>query len=112
MLLLFEFWYAVITVEDVPNHEGILRDTSQHFLNFKSIRQNRHQKTLSHIREIKKIIEEITQLCLPIIIIITLCTSSGPKFRTTLKRIPLEVPGSNRTPLIPLTTYAVTCTMT
>ena len=54
MLLLLKFGYAAITVGDASNQERILRDTSQHFLNFKSIRQNRHQKTPTHIREIKK----------------------------------------------------------
>ena len=68
MSLLFQFWYAIITVgdADVLNQEGFLRDTihfSALILNFKSIRQKRHEKTLTHIREIKKVVEEITHLC-------------------------------------------------
>ena len=42
----------------VSIQEGILVDTAQHFLNFKSIRQNRHQKTLTHICEIKKLLKK------------------------------------------------------
>ena len=70
---------AVITVGDASNQEGILCDTTQYFLNFKNIRQNHHQKTLTHIREIKKITEETTQLRL-LIRIITLRSSNGPNF--------------------------------
>ena len=79
MLLLFQFWYAAILVGAVLSQEGMKRDASQHFLNFRSIRQNRHEKTLTHIRESKKIAEKITKLCLQIRII-TLRSSSGKNF--------------------------------
>ena len=94
MLLLFEFWYAVITVDDVSNQEGILRDTSQHFLNFKSIRQNRHQKTLTYIREIKNIVEKITTLLIdknhqhhPFYSLFYFKRQSAPSSLSTLSRI-------------------------